>query len=475
MSEGRGLDRRALIRGLAALGIGGSLPSPAWSSQEPGTSWRPRWPWGLDADGDGQITASDLRIVQASLGIRRGTAMRPGNGWNARADVLGTGHVDAAALAAVREHLGVVAPPRPLVGCWHYGWYRRRNRRRDPVTMRYRGGDYASSDRAVEEEFNRLKAEFGIDLDLLSWIDSPHVLGAYRQGYLSARNLDTRRFGLLYEPLINMKVSGRIEFTEESPHAARLVADFAAMGRWLAEAARRGRPMLLDGRPLVYVFGSHTFGRTGHELDAVGQALTRARAAFAEAFGSPPWLIGDEALFPGDAGAGHDRLYRATWFDALTRYHHYDEAEVRAVGDGEDIELDEAHRARLVRTERRTVEAFSDTRCRFTDQPVLVIPSSAAGFAKRGMPRVRASREQYAAWLRDAQTVIDEHVAARHGARLATPALPSPLVIVGSWNEEYEGHALMPPSWNAAMRGHDEHGFAWLHALRAMYGPALGR
>jgi hypothetical protein len=456
---------------LACTGL--RRPSVARAAQV--DDWRARWPWGLDADGDGRISETDMRIVQACLGLSRGGAGRPRGGWNPRADVLGMGRVDGVALAAVREHLGLVAPPRPLVTCWHYGWYRRRTRRRDPVTMRYRGGAYASSERTTEEEFNRLKTEFGIDIDMLSWIDAPHVLHAYDSGYLSARNLDSRRFGLLYEPLINMKVSGRIDFTDQGPYADRLVADFAAMGRWLAQAARRGRPMLMDGRPMIYLFGSHTFGRHGNELPAVGRALTRARAAFTEAFGAPPWLIGDEALFPADHEAGPDRLFRASYFDAITRYHHYDEAQVRSIAAEEHLDLDEAHRQRLAHTERRTMEAFAHTRCRFTDQPVLVIPSSAAGFAKRGMPRVRASRDQYAAWLREAQGLIDAHVRERHRSRLATPSLPAPLVIVGSWNEEYEGHALMPSSWNQAMSGNDEDGFAWLHALRELYGLGAGR
>ena len=46
-----------------------------------------------------------------------------------------------------------------------------------------------------------------------------------------------------------------------------------------------------------YVFASHTFGRTDRELRPMGVALSRARDAFTAAFGRPPWLIGDEALF----------------------------------------------------------------------------------------------------------------------------------------------------------------------------------
>jgi len=103
---------------------------------------------------------------------------------------------------------------------------------------------------------------------------------------------------------------------------------------------------------------------------------------------------------------------------------------------------------------------------------VLVVPSSAAGFAKRGLPRLRASREQYAAWLRDAQALTDAHIASSHADRIGTAALPAPLVVVGSWNEEYEGHALMPAGSNAAMHRGDDGGFEWLHALRALYGPS---
>jgi hypothetical protein len=467
------LGRRAVLRALAgiALARGPFLTHATARQQAAGLEpWIRRWPWSLDANGDGQIDAEDLDLITSLIGTRRGNGLRPAPGWDPRGDVLAQGRVARAAERAARLGLGLPVPVRPLVACWHYGWYRRATRRGDPVTMRYRGGAYSSSSRATEEEFNRLKGEFGIDVDLLSWIDAPHVMGAYERGYLAARNLRSRRFGLLYEPLLNMGVSGRVEFTDESSYGPKLVSDFAAMGRWLARAAGRGRPAQLDGRPLVYVFASHVFGRHDGELASVGRSLTQARNAFAEAYGALPYLIGDEALFPGDAAAGIDRLYRASYCDAITRYHHYDETQVRAAGGGADLNLDADHRARIAHTERRTATAFAAVRCRFTEAPLLVIPSSAAGFAKRGMPSVKASRDEYAAWLREAQTITDEHVEARHRGRVGTPRLQAPLAIVGSWNEEYEGHAVMPASQNSALRDGSHAGFDWLYAIRSLYG-----
>lgn len=55
----------------------------------------------------------------------------------------------------------------------------------------------------------------------------------------------------------------------------------------------------------------------------------------------------------------------------------------------------------ILRNEVRSVEAFEGTMNRFTGVPLLVIASSAAGFAKRGLPTLYASRTEYARLLRE--------------------------------------------------------------------------
>ena len=97
--------------------------------------------------------------------------------------------------------------------------------------------------------------------------------------------------------------------------------------------------------------------------------------------------------------------------------------------------------------------------------------------AKRGLPGLLASRADYAALLEDALELTYAHLRARHADRLYSSALEAPLVLVGSWNEEFEGHALMPAARNEAVAGRRQHGYDWLLALKSVFGvsrPASG-
>ena len=99
----------------------------------------------------------------------------------------------------------------------------------------------------------------------------------------------------------------------------------------------------------------------------------------------------------------------------------------------------------------------------------------AAGFAKRGLPSLRASRADYEALIDAMQTVADESNAGRRRKRLNAEAAAPSLVFVGSWNEEFEGHALMPASRNVALANGRQAGFDWLHALKSRYGSVPSR
>jgi hypothetical protein len=265
-----------------------------------------------------------------------------------------------------------------------------------------------------------------------------------------------------------------VSLARNKPHVGKFLKDFRRMGQWLAEAVGPDGPGLLrvDGRPLIYLFGSHTFGPRDRDLPAVGAALLRAREEFAEAFGAYPYLVGDESIFPGDPEVALDRRYRARFFDAVTRYHHYDERHVRAIGNDKAVRLDAAYRDRIVQLERRNMAGFARVNSRYTDDPVLVIPSSAAGFAKRGLPSLQASREDYGDLLAAMQGLTDEHLELRHRERLHTDSLAAPLVFVGSWNEEFEGHALMPAAQNHALLDRRQDGYDWLYAIKSRYGVA---
>ena len=494
-------SRRRLLGAGAAAMLQGAPPVAAWllrpaSARAEGQAELPVW--ALDADGDGMIDAHDRARVAASIGRRRGWRLRPSPGWDPGADVTGRGIVDREALALVDAHLGVRLPPRPQIVCWHYGWYGRGRRRGERPTARFLGGAYLSTSRTAEERFNALKSEFGIDVDMLSWIREGDSRAAYDRGYLAARNRDGRRFGVLYEGTINLG-SGRLEFRDGHDAARLLANDFEQIGRWLVD---RTGPRLegvwrRDGRPVLYLFGSHAWGTTHDNLPAVGRALVAAREAFAARTGVAPYLIGDEALFYGDRQVGPDRRYRAGYLDAVTRYHHYDARLVRALGGGRPVRMDAEYRRRLRRLEESTEEGFAAVRNRFTGRPLLVLPSSAAGFAKAGLPPLRASRAEYRRWLLEAWELTARHLvrrlAAAGGSGTApaaggsaaagggtgiddptdsarTGASEAPPVFVGSWNEEFEGHALFPAAHNEALAEPDRGGFDWLEAIRATYG-----
>jgi len=109
-------------------------------------------------------------------------------------------------------------------------------------------------------------------------------------------------------------------------------------------------------------------------------------------------------------------------------------------------------------------------RNRYSGDPLLVIPSSAAGFAKARLPSLLASRDDYAGLLAAMQELTDEHLSNVHAKRLGTPALPAPLVIAGSWNEEFEGHALMPAASNRVLFDKRHGGLDWPYVLKSIYG-----
>lgn len=465
------VTRRQAIRNAVVAAIALGVPGISRAQADRIT----RFPWPFDIDGDGFVSASDRKLIASAIRTGRGNRVRPADDWNARLDFLGRGSTDPERLLhfdRLAPTLGKRLPPRPVVACWHYGWYGRGRRRREAPTVSYVGGDYLSTDHRTEEEFNALKEEFGINADFLSWIDDRDLLRAYARGYLSASNHSRRRFGLLYESQINLAANGRIDLGPEAPHAAKLVRDFRRMGQWLVDAAGSDAAgwLRVDGRPVVYLFGSHTFGRTDRDLPAVGTALIRAREEFAETAGVPPYLIGDESIFPADPDVALNRRYRASHFDAVTRYHHYDQAHIRQHGDDGAVRMNAAYRDTIVALERRNMEGFAKVKNRYTDAAVLVVPSSAAGFAKRGLPSLRASREDYEGWLEAMQTLTDEHLDLRHRDRLNTSSLAAPLVFVGSWNEEFEGHALMPASQSRALAERRQAGFDWLYAIKSRYG-----
>ena len=469
---------KELHSGGAASGVSAFFPS-AWPSS-----------WLVDVDGNGTVNPDDRRVIEGSLGAVRGLGLEPNPGYDFRADLLGRGRVSDADLQLF-DQLASPGPalPRPLVICWHYGWYHPTRRIQEPTTATYLGGDYLSDDPSVEEGFHALKHEFGISAELLSWTSEPdsagsHQLVNYERGYFAAPSAPARRFGWLYETTVNLRSTQPMRLAESTGRPAMLEDHFRRMARRMVDPNRgviSDNVLRIDGRPVVYMFASHLLGTDTASFGEVGGALDRARAAFIEQAGVAPYWIGDEALFAVDAGVTEGRRFRAPFFDAITRYHHYEATVVEGLGAQlSEVRLAGAYAARVLETERRTAEAFAGVRNRYTGAPVLVLPSSAAGFAKAGLPTLRASRTEYAEFLRAMLEITDDNfrraaesvtgAATSRGPASQPAPLSAPPVIVGSWNEEFEGHAVFPARNNPAMVPAGLGGFEWLMALKEVFG-----
>lgn len=443
------------------------------NSQSPGASVPA---WAFDVDGNGIVDLRDRALIAAQVGMERGFGIDPMPGYDQRADVRGRLRVTPAHLDAFdSEAMFGPTPPRPVVMCWHYGWYHPM-RREEPTTATYLGGDYLSDDAAVEEQFHRLKLEFGIDADLLSWIDPTigfePTLDNYDAGYFGAPSGRARRFGWLYETAINLRSSRPMTLTPGSGRAQRLVANFRAMAHRMLDQETGGvrdNVLLFDGRPVVFMFASHLLGPTLESMLDVVRTLAAARRAFEAELGVPPYLIGEEVTFRAGQEVGVSGLIRATLFDAVARYHHY-EAEVvaRFAADG-PVHLGGDYLREILDVERRTIEALDGVRNRFSGAPVLVIPSSAAGFAKVGLPTLLAGRDDFVRVLRAVRELAEEHLTAIN-ASSSPPVHATAPVLVGSWNEEFEGHALFPTQRNAALVPGGRGGFEWLSAIKEVYG-----
>ena len=434
-----------------------------------------------DVDGDGQLGAADTRLMRGALFTSRGFAIEPNTGFDYRADVFGRAGIDQDAVDAVSRTIDLlgdgvaVGHPRPITVAWHYGWYRRIRRPLLLQTVRYLGGDYLSNDPRVEEAFNRLKNEFGITVDALSWIPrrvSSTTLPNYEAGYFAASNAATRYVALLYENTLALPATGgRIDFRQQEV-ANLLVADFDAMARTLVAARDRHatRVFQLGGRPVIFIFGSHSWGLNADdevEFGRIRDVVDEARDVFKVVYGAFPYLVGDELLpLASTTSPPPDRVSRAVNFDAIFVYH-----AANLKPSATPFAINEAYgalqRGRLV----RATTAVHELRSRFTGNRLLIIPSLAGGFAKHGLPILTATRQAYANFVKlltrfHAETYLPQEWPGAVG----TAALPAPIYTVGSWNEEFEGHAVFPAQFNLALIASQQGGFDFAMALKEVFG-----
>jgi hypothetical protein len=438
-----------------------------------------------DVNGNGALGTGDEQLVRRALFARRGFGLKPNREFDPRADVLGRGVVDQHSLDSVvhtveAQASGVAeAESRPITVAWHYGWYNAPARPPGLQTVRFKGGDYRSNDEEVETLFNDQKNEFGITVDALSWIPkrkNSRLLDNYRQGILRTPNLSTRHLALLYESTIALPASGgRMDFSNPAVPAL-LRQDFERMGRFLAEAREAGgRVFTLDGRPVMFIFGSHSWGILpvgSGQFTAIEIALDAAREAFRSEYGEVPFIVGEEMSLAADGILSEDRARRMASFDATHTYHHaLSKAPDVAPEFGAELLVTPGYVEHQISVLRHNFNLIDEITNRYTGNPVLLIPNLAAGFAKPGLKSLLMGRDGYADFLtamRDAY--IDLLNQGRRAEPLGTARLPAPVYIVGSWNEEFEGHAVFPASFNRSVPTVTQRGFDLVMAIKAVFG-----
>ena len=444
-------------------------------------------PYLADVNGDGTLATADEALVLEALFSSRGYDVRPRSEYDHRADIFGRGLVDPDALDSVRLAIDARRGPistmlrRPVTIAWHYGWYNTLERPPGYQTVRYKGGDYLSFDPDVETEFNDLKNEFGITVDALSWIprrNNKDMIDNYRHGFLSADNVDTRQVALLYESTIALPVAGgRIDFLGQ-PAQFYLRADFLEMAQFLVEIrdASPATIFRLDGRPVVFIFGSHAWGASGvdsQEFRRLEDSIDTARQVFHDAFGEYPYIVGEEMFLSTTGRFSDDRRRRSNSFDAIYIYHHASNLKSTHLSPGVDpiLYVSPEYIDNQLLILRRTYEAIESLRNRYTGAPVLVIPNLAPGFAKPGLPTLKMGRVDYAEFMKALQRVHEtEYLFPEWGDRIGTDVLPAPLYVVGSWNEEFEGHSVFPASLNLAFSEVTQFGFDWVMAIKELFG-----
>jgi hypothetical protein len=435
-----------------------------------------------DLTGNSRVGKPDRKLVEAAIGSARGFGVWPPKDYDHRADVHSRGWVEAGDVASIRKTQKHLADhpedrrARPITVAWHYGWYNNASREPRDHQVWFKSGGYSSRNPNYEMLFNALKNEFGVTVDALSWADPEldnNLNANLFEGYLRSRNLDTRHVALLYESLISMQPRDgeRADFTRRLVRE-RLVDNFGAMGEFFAHVRddTPGRMLWIDGRPVIFVYSSHTWGLnadgTGEQYDLIDATMEDALDAFTRTFGRPPFVIGEEMTLGLTDQFDGGRRRRSANFDGVFTYHHVHSDEFVVESDGE---LGARHLANVKAMVRHTYQATVAHRSRFTGKPMLVVPSLAAGFSKTGAQTLYGNRESYAAFL-EAMLKFhhEEFMVLQYGERQA--ALRPALVSVGSWNEEWEGHAIFPSEFNHTLSPRTEEGFDYVMALKQACG-----
>ena len=253
--------------------------------------------------------------------------------------------------------------------------------------------------------------------------------------------------------------------------------DFDAMARFWVRVRDESdaRIFRLDGRPVVFIFGSHSWGTeplTQAEATAFESAVDHARESFRAVFGQFPYVVGEEMLLSSRGTFAADRMLRSRSFDAIYIYHHASNLKPTALSgiDG-TLFVTDVYIENQLTLLRSTYDALQDLRNRYTGKRVLIIPNVAPGFAKPGLPRLMIDRAQYAEFMKLIQQFhASSYIAPEWSSALGTAELPAPVYVVGSWNEEFEGHAVFPFRFNRSLSSVAQRGFDLVMAIKEAFG-----
>jgi hypothetical protein len=439
-----------------------------------------------NVNGDQRLGSQDEALIRASMFAERGFDLIPRKGFDYRADVFGRGSITPVALDSFHrtiDKLGSNLEPRhrrPITIAWHYGWHNDLQRDPGTQTVRFKGGDYYSWDPEIETLFNDQKNEFGISVDALSWIpvrSNNNMESNYLKGFLNATNQSSRHAALLYESPLSLPVSGkRIDFLDQTVQVL-LRQDFESMARFLVKLRDESDVEIfrLDGRPVVFIFGSHawiTEPLTAEKATAFEISMDHAREAFRVVFGQFPYLVGEEMLLSAVGNFGEDRRLRTRSFDGIYIYHHAENLKPTVLsGIDETLFMNDVYTENQLGLLRATYAVLKNLRNRYTGKSVLVIPNVAPGFAKPGLPKLLIDRSTYANFIKLIIKFHDRfYIEPEWLNKIGTAELPAPVYVVGSWNEEFEGHAVFPSSFNQSLSEVKQEGFDLAMAIKEAFG-----
>ncbi|MFP6573158.1 MAG: hypothetical protein VB674_11150, partial [Vicinamibacterales bacterium] len=231
------------------------------------------------------------------------------------------------------------------------------------------------------------------------------------------------------------------------------------------------RIFTLDNRPVLFIFGTHTWGLlpiTSGSFWAIDAMIYEAREIFKDIYGAPPYIVGEEMYLSATGQFADDRLRRTQNFDAIHVYHH---ASNLKRGMLATIQMSSSYIENQVRILHRTYDAVRNVRNRYTQRNIHVIPNLSPGFAKPAHPTLQLGRSGYADFMKLLVRVHEQyHIQNTWSRQLGTSELPAPVYIVGSWNEEFEGHCVFPFEFNFSVPEVTQHGFDLAMPIKEVFG-----